>query len=125
MNHKKLLKKIWTSVYDPNADTAEIIKCFFHPDYEQCINGVVMRREEYTRHVIAQKTNMTVESIHYRHMLEMGDELFSVYYPEGKNTEGKPVKAEVIAYIRFENEQIIEIHGQVRMLDGKPSDADM
>ena len=32
---------------------------------------------------------------------------------------------EVIAYFQFKDNQIINIHGQVRMIEGKPSDVDM
>lgn len=125
MSHKDLLNKIWTAVYDPTADTAQVIEKFFHPDYEQCINGVVMQRKEYIDHVIAQKNNIIIDSIHYEHTLELNNELFSLYFPKGRNINGGPIEAEVIAYFKFKEDQIINIHGQVRMIAGKPSDIDM
>ena len=50
------LKRVWDAVYDPNRDVVEVIETYFHPDYKQCINGVVMHRDEYIDHVIAQCT---------------------------------------------------------------------
>ena len=120
-----LLKDIWNSIYDPTMDTNKIIEKFFHPNYEQCINGVTMNRAEYIQHVIEQKKNMKIESIDYQHVIEKGNELFAIYCSKGKNINNLPIEAEVIAYFHFENHQIFRIHGQVRLIKGDFSDADM
>ncbi len=125
MNYMNLLKTIWNNVYNPIEDTRNTIKKFFHPDYEQCINGVIMQLPEYIDHVIEQKKNMVIDSIDYQHIIEHGNELFSIYYPNGKNINHDPIKAEVIAYFRFEGQQIIRIHGQVRLIQGDLKDVDM
>lgn len=79
------LKNIWTVVYDPKNDVTAVIEEFFHPDYEQCINGVIMSRPEYIDHVMAQKKNMVIEHIEYVHYLEKGEELFALYYVKAKS----------------------------------------
>jgi len=125
MNYTNLLKSIWNAVYNPEQDTHNTILKFFHPDYEQCINGVIMKLPEYIAHVIEQKKKMTIDSINYQHILEKGNELFAIYYPHGKNADGSPIKAEVIAYFSFYDQQIIRIHGQVRLIQGDLADVDM
>jgi len=125
MKYTNLLKTIWNTVYDPTQDTQAMIQKYFHTDYEQCINGVIMKLPEYISHVIQQKKNMTIDSIDFQHILENGNELFAIYYPNGKNTDDSPIKAEVIAYFRFVNEQIIRIHGQLRLIQGDLKDVDM
>jgi len=125
MTYISLLKNIWQSVYDPRADTAEIIKQCFHPEYEQCINGVNLKRDKYIQHVIAQKENIIITSVDYRHALEKGNELFTLYYAKGQNTANQPIEAEVIAYFLFEKQQIFKIHGQVRLIQGNITDIDM
>jgi len=119
------LKRVWDAVYDPNRDVIEVIEIYFHPDYKQCINGVVMHRDEYIDHVIAQKENMTVEKIDYLQAIEHGDRLFALYMPKGKKRDGTPIEAEVVSYFRFLNDKIVEVHGQVRLLTGNPVDVDM
>jgi hypothetical protein len=125
MTYTNLLKHIWQAVYDPNVDTSTIIKQYFHPDYEQCINGVSLRRDEYIQHVLAQKQNMTITSVDYKQVLEKENQLFALYYAKGKNTSYQPIEAEVIAYFLFQNEQIFRIHGQVRLIKGDANDVDM
>lgn len=125
MSNSALLKNIWLSLYDPEIEITDSIEKFFHPDYEQCINGIKMNRQEYVQHVVEQRKSMIIESIDYKNMLEKENELFSIYYPTGKNKQGDLIEAEVIAYFRFENKKIIEIHGQVRFIKGNASDADM
>ena len=61
------LKNIWTAVYERKNDASIIIEKYFHPNYEQCINGVTMYRSEYIQHVMEQKKNMVVEHIEYTH----------------------------------------------------------
>lgn len=70
----KLMKKIWEEVYDPDLDTTLIIEKYFHPDFEQCINGTIMRRSQYINHVIAQKFNFILERIDYKENLEKKNE---------------------------------------------------
>lgn len=125
MTYIDLLKKVWNSIYDPKREVIETIEKFFHKDYEQCINGEIMNRTEYVHHVTEQRKNMIVDTIDYKHVLEKGNELFALYYPRGRNMNNFPLEAEVIAYYRFEGEQILRIHGQVRLIKGDLADVDM
>lgn len=120
-----LLKNIADSIYNPQLDVVETIEKLYHPNYEQCINGVHMNRTEYIQHVIAQRQNMIIDRFDYQHFLEKGNELFAIYYVKGKNLKNLPVEAEVIAYFLFESQQVLRIHGQVRLIKGDLSDVDM
>ncbi|HLX53827.1 MAG TPA: hypothetical protein VKR58_07795 [Aquella sp.] len=125
MTNAELLKNVWKTIYDPQINVKEMVERFFHPDYEQCINGVTMKRNEYIQHVIEQRKNIKIGTIDYKHMLEKDNELFALYYPAGTNIHNLPFEAEVIAYFRFENEQISRIHGIVRLIKGDFADLDM
>lgn len=125
MIYTELLKNVWDTLYDPEKNVIETVNKFFHPDYEQCINGVSMNCHEYIQHVLEQKKNITIERIDYQHILEKGNELFALYYPKGRNKNNFPVEAEVIAYFRFEGQQIFKIHGLVRLITGDLADVDM
>ncbi|MCW8398674.1 hypothetical protein OQJ26_07715 [Legionella sp. PATHC038] len=125
MSYSDLLKRIWESVYDPNFDVASTVKQFFHPEYEQCINGVIMNRNDYIAHVIEQKQNMKINDIEYKHLMEAGNEVFALYYPKGVNLNNLAIEAEVIAYFLFKEQQLLKIHGQVRLIKGDLADADM
>ena|SRR3990167_10793861 len=125
MIYTELLKNVWSSLYDPQTEVNKIIEKFFHQDYEQCINGVSMNRNEYVHHVLEQKKNMTINTIDYKHILEKGNELFAIYSPKGKSINNIPIEAEVIAYFCFERQKILRIHGMVRLIKGDLADADM
>jgi hypothetical protein len=125
MSKIERVKNIWSAIYDLKKDVVSMIEKYFHPEYEQCINGVIMSRSEYINHVIAQKKNMIINHIEYSYHLENGEELFAIYYPKGKNAEGFDIEAEVISYFSFRNEQVIKIYGQVRLIKGSYSDVDM
>lgn len=125
MTKIELIKNLWTELYDPKKDVASVIEKYLHPEYEQCINGVLMARPEYINHVITQRKNIILHHIEYIHHLENEKELFALYYPKGKNSQGLDIEIEVIAYFQFQQEKIIKIHGQVRFIKGNYSDADM
>lgn len=125
MKYTDLLKNIWNLIYDQKNDAVEIVKKYFAPNYEQCINGVCMNRDEYIVHILEQKKNMTIESIDYKYVLEKGNELFAIYNPKGKNKSNLPIEAEVIAYFYFTDNKLSKIHGQVRLIQGNYSDVDM
>jgi hypothetical protein len=125
MSYTNLLKNILNCLYDTEMDATEIVEKFFHPHYEQCINGASMNRAEYIQHVLAQRKSMSVNTIDYKQILEKENEIFAIYYPSGLNTKNLPIEAEVIAYFRFEDQQLFRIHGQVRLLKGDLADVDM
>lgn len=125
MTYADLLKNVWNILYDPSADAAKAVEKFFHPSYEQCINGVVLNRSEYTGHLLEQRKNIIIDSFDYKHILENKNELFAIYYPKGRNIDNSPIIAEVISYFLFENQQIYRIHGQVRLIRGDLADVDM
>lgn len=125
MCYTELLKRIWDAIYDPNMDVIATINKYFHPQYEQCINGVKMSRDDYIVHVIEQRQNMKINKIEYKHIVERDKEVFALYYPKGVNLNDLAIEAEVIAYFQFEEQQLLKIHGQVRLMKGNLSDVDM
>lgn len=125
MSNIILLKKIWEEVYNPTQDPALTIEKYFHPNFEQCINGVIMNRSQYIEHVNAQKLNFVLDSIDYKENLEKANELFSSYYIKGRNIKHHPIEANVIVYVRFEDQKILRIHGLVVLTKGDETDVDM
>jgi hypothetical protein len=125
MTYTELLKNVWNALYDPKNEAIETVEKFFHPSYEQCINGVILDRDGYLSHVLEQKKNVIIDTIDYKHVMEKGNELFAIYYPKGKSLNKLPIEAEVIAYFRFENQQILSIHGLVRLIKGDLTEVDM
>lgn len=125
MTYATLLKNIWNSIYDPNTNTSDSIKQFFHQNYEQCINGVILNRDQYIKHVIEQKNNILINSMDYKNIIEKENELFALYFANGENKNNEPFQAEIILYVCFEDQKIIKIHGQVRLITGNLYDMDM
>lgn len=120
-----IIKKMWADIYAPNNSVVDVAKQYLHPDYTQTINGSTLYRDSYLEHVISQKKTMTVEHIEYKHSLEDNDSVFSIYYPSGNSKTGVPIKAEVFCHFTFKDNLVINAHGQVRIIEGNPSDVDM
>lgn len=125
MNNLEYVFHILDRLYDQNQDAKAIIEKFFHEDYNQCINGVVLNRFEYIDHVIEQRK--TMESIEFKHKkhLAQSNELFLIYEAKGKNIQGNDVEAEIISYFEFKDKKLFRIHGHVHLLKGSSSDVDM
>ena len=117
--------QIWDRLYDKSQDTRLVIENYFHYDYTQCINGVVMNRSEYIDHVEEQKKNIKSIVFKCKKFLLQHNELFMIYNAKGKNNEGCDVEAEIIAHFEFKDNKVFRIHGQVQLLKGNLSDVDM
>jgi hypothetical protein len=125
MNYLELIFHIWNILYDKNKDVKAVIEEFFHEDYNQCINGLILNRAEYIDHVIKQRKN--IESIEFKrkkHLLQ-SNELFVIYDAKGKNIEGDDIEAEIISYFELKDKKLFRIHGQVHLSKGDASDVDM
>jgi hypothetical protein len=125
MNNLEYVFHVWDELYDKNKDAKSVIENFFHDDYTQCINDISMNRHDYINHVDAQKKNIESMDFKCKNYLSHAETLFILYYANGKNIDGKDIKAEVIAYFEFKDNKVFRVHGQVQLLKGNPSDVDM
>ena len=125
MNNIEQIFHIWNDLYDKNLDPRVVIEKFFHEEYSQNINGVILNRSQYIDHVIEQ--HKTIESIVFKNKnhLEKSDKLFIIYDAKGKSIEGNDIEAEIISYFEFKDKKVFRIHGHVHLSKGNPSDADM
>ena len=125
MNNLEQIFHIWQVLYAKDQDPKLVIEEFFHEDYTQSINGVILNRVEYIRHVIEQRNNIQTMKFECKIHMSQNDKLFILYDAKGTNTQGDEIIAEVISYFEFKDQKIFKIHGQVHLLKGNPSDVDM
>jgi len=125
MNNIDLIFHIWELLYDKNQNPKYVIEKFFHEDYTQSINGVVMNRSEYVNHVIEQRKSIVSMIFECKKYMAELDKLFILYNAQGKNLQGYAISAEIIGYFEFKDKKVSKIHGQVHLSQGNPSDVDM
>ena len=125
MNNLEQVFHIWRVLYTKDQDPKSVIEKFFHEDYSQSINGVILNRAEYIEHVIEQRKNIQTMEFECKIHMSHNDRLFILYDAKGSNIQGDEVIAEVISYFEFKDQKIFKIHGQVHLLKGNPSDVDM
>ena len=58
MSNLEQIFHIWKVLYNKNQDPKLVIEDFFHEDYTQSINGIILNRSEYITHVIEQRQKM-------------------------------------------------------------------
>lgn len=125
MSNLEQIFYIWKVLYDKNQDPKLVIEDFFHEDYTQSINGIILNRSEYITHVIEQRKNIQEMDFECKIHMNQKDKLFILYNAQGKNIQGDEIAAEVISYFEFKDQKVFKIHGQVHLLKGNPSDVDM
>jgi hypothetical protein len=125
MSNLEQIFHIWKVLYDKNQDPKLVIDDFFHEDYTQVINGIILNRSEYITHVIEQRKNIQQMDFECKIHMDQKDKLFILYNAQGKNIQGDEITAEVISYFEFKDQKVFKIHGQVHLLKGNPSDVDM
>lgn len=125
MNNLKQIFHIWKVLYAKNQDPKSVIEEFFHEDYTQSINGIILNRPEYITHVIEQRKNIDTMEFECKIHMAQKDKLFILYNAKGTNIQGDEIIAEIISYFEFKDKKVFKIHGQVHLLKGNPSDVDM
>ena len=125
MNNLEQVFYIWKVLYAKDQDPKLVIEEFFHENYTQSINGIILNRSEYINHVVEQRNNIQTMDFECKIHMSQHDKLFILYDAKGINTQGDKIIAEVISYFEFKDEKIFAVHGQVHILKGNPSDFDM
>ena len=125
MNNLEQVFYIWKVLYAKDQDPKLVIEEFFHENYTQSINGIILNRSEYINHVVEQRNNIQTMDFECKIHMSQHDKLFILYDAKGINTQGDKIIVEVISYFEFKDEKIFAVHGQVHILKGNPSDFDM
>lgn len=125
MNNLNQIFHIWSVLYDKNQNVKSVIEEFFHEDYCQSINNVILNRSEYINHVIEQRKNIESMEFECKNHMSESDKLFVIYDAKGKNIQGDEIVAEIISYFEFKDKKVFRIHGQVNLSKGAPADVDM
>jgi hypothetical protein len=125
MNNLEQIFHIWKVLYAKDQDPKSVIEEFFHENYTQSINGIILNRSEYIDHVIEQRKNIQTMEFECKIHMSQNDKLFILYDAKGTNTQGDEIIAEIISYFEFKDKKVFKIHGQVHLLKGNPSDVDM
>jgi hypothetical protein len=125
MSNLEQIFHICKVLYAKGQDPKSVIEDFFHEDYTQVINGIILNRSEYITHVIEQRKNIQQMDFECKIHMNQKDKLFILYNAQGKNIQGDEIEAEVISYFEFKDQKVFKIHGQVHLLKGNPSDVDM
>jgi uncharacterized protein YuzB (UPF0349 family) len=119
MNNLEQIFHIWKVLYAKNQDPKSVIEEFFHEDYTQSINGIILIRPEYITHVIEQRKNIDIMEFECKTHMTQHDKLFILYNAKGINIQGDEIIAEIISYFEFKDKKVFKIHGQVHLLKGE------
>jgi limonene-1,2-epoxide hydrolase len=125
MNNLDQIFHIWKVLYAKNQDPKSVIEEFFHEDYTQSINGVVLNRPEYINHVIEQRKNIDVMEFECKIHMAQADKLFIIYDAKGRSIQGDEIIAEIISYFEFKDKKIFKIKGQVHLSKDDLATVDM
>lgn len=124
-NLKAQLKTIFHSVFQSNEFDQAVIERYFHPDYTQDVNGEALNYSQFIDHIRTLKKTLSNIHIDFRHLVEEGDQVTSVHFASGTKSNGKNIKAKVIAYFRFKDNKIIYCNELTQLIEGETSDKDL
>jgi len=122
---KNLLKKIFSDIFEADTFDEKIIRKYFHPKYQQHVNGKILNFDQFVDHMKAIKDTLGSVKIYFERLIEEDDWVCSVHYAEGKKKDGNIVKAKVIAFFKFEQDKIILCDEMTHLLAGNTEDEDI
>ncbi|MDA0911127.1 MAG: nuclear transport factor 2 family protein, partial [Proteobacteria bacterium] len=105
-------------------DEADIHK-YFHPDYTQYVDGKILKFDNFIAHIKALKSTVSQVKIHFEHLIEEGNKVCSVHYPEAEKINGMIIKAKVIAMFEFKGDQLILCDELTHLIEGDKEDEDL
>lgn len=125
LGKKELLVRIFKAIFEKDGfDEAEIHK-YFHPDYTQYVDGKVLKFDDFVAHIKSLKSTVNQVKICFEHLIEDGNKVCSVHYPEAKKDNGMIIKAKVIAMFEFKGDQLILCDELTHLIEGDKEDKDL
>ncbi|WP_440616202.1 nuclear transport factor 2 family protein [Cysteiniphilum sp. 6C5] len=125
VSKKAQLVKIFREIFEKDEfDEADIHK-YFHPDYTQHVDGKVLKFDDFLAHIKSLKAAVNKVNIHFEHLIEDGNRVCSVHYPEAQKVNGMTIKAKVIAMFEFKEDQLIFCDELTHLIQGEEDDADL
>ena len=104
-----------------NLSTEDIDE-FFTNDYIQNVDGNILKKEEFVKHV--QLLNNLIDTIHFdfEHVVEKDNYVATVHYATVKKKDGTKSKTKVIAIFGFKNGKISSCNELTELIHGSKGD---
>ncbi len=115
-DYKKLIRKILTEVVESEKFDAALIAKYYHQNYRQIVNGITYDYQKFAKHIHDLKSTLSDVKLTFSHIIAEGNAVCTVHYSEGTRENGNRVKAKVIAYFEFSNDQLISCEEMAQII---------
>lgn len=122
------LTRIFSDLTDPAVPAAEVV-AHFSPDYRQSVDGRLLDREGFARHVAALKADLSQGVVHFERVVAAGQQAASVHRAEVWRRDGRRARLKVVAFFEFEHAgpdaRVRRVEELTHLLEGDASDRDL
>ncbi len=122
---KQLIQSIFADIFEKPGFDLALIEKHFHPDYQQWVNGESLDFNGFVDHMKALKSALKTVKITFEHLVEEGDRVCSIHYPQAEKNDGSHMKGKVIAFFKFSGDQLIACDELTHLLEGTDEDRDL
>jgi predicted SnoaL-like aldol condensation-catalyzing enzyme len=123
-NKKVFQHFIQEVVIDGKIDQHTINK-YFDPDYIQLVDDKRLDLHDFVLHMRAVHKSVKLQEIRFEHMIAEGNKIATVHYPWGIKSNGKEVRAKVMALFEFKNNKLHTCNELTMITQGVKDDKDI
>ncbi|SCC48347.1 hypothetical protein GA0116948_11097 [Chitinophaga costaii] len=125
MDYKKTIREGFALFSQKNGFKQEDVARFFHPAYQQYVDGHHLDYKGFIAHMIAQRKVVQEMEIFFKTIVQEGNIVFTNHEVFIKKIDGQPIKIQVIAEFLFEEDKVIKCEELTYLMEGSNEDRDI
>lgn len=125
IQNKQLIKDAFSQVVGSNSADEKIIAAFFHPEYQQYVDGIELNYSGFIQHMIAQKGVISNTVVNFRNIVAEDEVVFTNHEVIATKNDGSIIKVHVLAEFRIANGKIIRCDELTRVIQGSVEDSNI
>ncbi|MCC9064577.1 nuclear transport factor 2 family protein [Flavobacterium piscisymbiosum] len=122
IKNKQLIKDVFTQVVESTVVDEKIIADFFHPKYQQNVDGVQLDYSGFIQHMKAQKGIISNITVNFRNIVAEDELVFTNHDVIVTKNDGTIIKIHVLGEFRIAEGKIISCDELTRLEQGAPED---
>ncbi len=118
------LHALFEQLFDP-AVPSEAIGAYFHPDYQQLVDGKILNFTDFIAHVGVLKSTLASAQVTFEQILVNGQEWADIHYVDAVKQDGSRLRVKVLAFYIFRDGKISRIEELTHLEQGSAVDQDL
>lgn len=123
IQNKQLIKDAFSQIVESTSADEKVIADFFHPKYQQYVDGQQLDYSDFIQHMIVQKGVISNTVVNFKNIVAEDELVFTNHEVIATKNDGSIIKVHILAEFTIADGKIIRCDELTRIIQGSAEDS--